>query len=162
MYLKLTSWQLLKNSSKSCRWTTDVVTYFEHTYIRGRRRPGDNYGPAIFPIPVWNPFNSAGDGIARTTNTVECWHYSLQSLFMCQHPTVWTFFAGIARDCSLYKAAYLESTTGVVTVGKKQYRDLIERVTRAVASYGTSDILDVSMCDCSPVTCLNVLLDSSL
>ena len=32
----------------------DVVTYFENTYIRGRRRPGrgNNYGPAIFPIPV--------------------------------------------------------------------------------------------------------------
>jgi hypothetical protein len=51
----------------------DVVTYFEHTYIRGRRRPGrgENYGPAIFPIAVWNQYESAGDGIARTTNSVE-------------------------------------------------------------------------------------------
>jgi hypothetical protein len=54
---------------------------------------------------------------------------------------MWTFLAGMARDCSLNKAVYLQSTTGVVTIGKKQYRDLKERVTRAVAAYGASDTL---------------------
>lgn len=121
----------------------DVVTYFEHTYIRGRRRPGrgDNYGPAIFPIPMWNQFDSAGDGIARTTNSVEGWHHSLQSLFMCKHPTLWRFLAGIERDCQLNKASYLQSTTGIVHVPRKKYRDLKARVARAVAAYGDSDTL---------------------
>jgi hypothetical protein len=121
----------------------DVVTYFEQTYIRGRRRPGrgDNYGPAIFPIPTWNQFDVAGEGIARTTNSVEGWHHSLQALFMCQHPTMWTFLAGIQRDCQLSKASYLQATTGVVHVGKKTYRDLKARVQRAVGAYGRSDLL---------------------
>ena len=53
----------------------DVVTYYKHTYVRGRRRPGrgNNYAPPVFPIAVWNQYESAGDGIARTTNTVEGW-----------------------------------------------------------------------------------------
>jgi hypothetical protein len=36
----------------------EVVSYFEHTYIRGRRRPGrgENYGQSIFPIPVWKRY----------------------------------------------------------------------------------------------------------
>jgi len=124
----------------------DVVTYFEHTYIRGRQRPGRpgqtiNYGPAIFPVPMWNQHESAGEGVARTTNSVEGWHHSLQSIFMCQHPTLWTFLAGINQDCQLSKAAYLQSTTGVRQLGKKKYRDLKERVTRAVSEYGQSDTL---------------------
>ena len=121
----------------------DVVTYFEHTYGRGRRRPGrgTNYAPPVFPIAVWNQYESAGDGIARTTNTVEGWHHSLQSLFMCQHPTMWTFLAGLERDCSLNKAAYLQATTGLVQVGRKRYRDLKDKVSRAVAAYSASDTL---------------------
>ena len=121
----------------------DVVTYFENTYIRGRRRPGrgTNYADAIFPIPLWNQYQWAGEGIARTTNTVEGWHHGLQSLFMCKHPMMWIFLAGIQRDCSLNKAAYLQSTSGVVHQGKKKYRETKSRVARAVASYGTSDTL---------------------
>lgn len=121
----------------------EVVTYFEHTYIRGRRRQGrgQNYGPAIFPIPLWNQFMAAGEGIARTTNSVEGWHYSLQSLFMCQHPTMWTFLAGIERDSQMSKAAYLQATTGAEHIGRKTYRDLKARVSRCVASYGVSDTL---------------------
>ena len=119
----------------------EVVTYFEHTYIRGRRLRGrgDNYGNAIFPIRIWNQFASAGEGMARTTNSVEGWHYSLQSLFMCQHPTLWTFLSGIERDCSLNRASYLQAHTGTQRVGKKQYRDLKERVARVTASYGEGD-----------------------
>jgi len=121
----------------------DVVTYFEHTYVRGRRRPGrgDNYGPAIFPIPLWNKFDSAGEGIARTTNSVEGWHHSLQALFMCQYPTMWTFLTGLERDSQMSKAAYLQAATGHQNVGKKRYRDLKARVARAVAAYGSTDIL---------------------
>lgn len=121
----------------------EVVTYFEHTYIRGRRRPGrgEHYGTAVFPIPLWNQFLSAGDGIARTTNSVEGWHHSLQALFMCQHPTMWTFLAGIERDCQMTKAAYLQATAGAVQLGRKKYRDLKERVARCVGAYAESDTL---------------------
>lgn len=121
----------------------DVTTYFEHTFIRGRRRPGrgENYAPAIFPAPLWNQFDSAGEGIARTTNSIEGWHHSLQALFMCQHPTVWTFLSGIQRDSQLSKASYLQASTGIVHIGKKRYRDLKARVMRAVASYGSSNLL---------------------
>ena len=137
------SFEILVADMPANERVNDVVTYFEHTYIRGRRRPGrgENYGPAIFPIPVWNQYMSAGEGIARTTNSVEGWHHSLQSIFMCQHPNTWTFIAGIERDSSLNKAAYLQAITGVVHQGRKQYRDLKARVSRAVACYGDGDIL---------------------
>ena len=139
----LNAFELLLVEIPANEKVNDVVTYFEHTYIRGRRRPGrgDNYGSAIFPIPVWNQYQSAGDGIARTTNSVEVWHHSLQSLFMCQHPTLWTFITGVLHDCQLNKAAYLQTAAGNVHIGKKKYRDLKARVATAVAMYNGNDTL---------------------
>jgi len=57
----------------------EVVTYFEHTYIRGRRLRGgkDNYREASCPIELWNQQAAGLAGIARTTNSVEGWHYGL-------------------------------------------------------------------------------------
>jgi len=139
----MTAFEVLVDEMPRNEQVGDVVTYFEHTYLRGRRRPGrgDNYAPATFPIPTWNQHGAAGDGIARTTNSVEGWHHSLQALFMCQHPTMWTFLAGIERDNQLTKAAYLQAATGVEHLGKKTYRDLRARVQRAVATYGLVDTL---------------------
>lgn len=137
----ITAFEELLNDMPNDERVQEVVSYFEHTYIRGRRRPGrgTNYGNPIFAIEVWNQFGAAGDGIARTTNSVEGWHYSLQSLFMSHHPNLWTFLTGLERDCHLSRAAYLQSVTGQVAVGRKKYRDLKERVARTVAGYGTVD-----------------------
>ena len=37
----------------------ELLSYFEHTYIRGRRKPGlcEHYGPALFPIQSWNHYD---------------------------------------------------------------------------------------------------------
>jgi hypothetical protein len=121
----------------------ELVTYFQRTYIRGRRLPGrgDRYAAAIFPAEVWNKYEMASEGVARTTNAVEGWHYSLQSLFMCHHPTLWTFLAGLERDCHMSVAAYLQASAGAINVGRKTYRDLKQRVMRVVANYRETEIL---------------------
>jgi len=43
----------------------EVVTYFEHTYIRGRRLRGrgNDYREASFPIELWNQLTVWRDGI---------------------------------------------------------------------------------------------------
>src|ERR1700761_725492 len=48
----------------------EIITYFEHTYIRGRRRAGrgNHYGEPVFKHEIWNQHDNAADGIARTTN----------------------------------------------------------------------------------------------
>ena len=51
----------------------ELLTYFEHTYIRVRRLPGRNEccRSPIYPIETWNHFESASEGIVRTTNAIE-------------------------------------------------------------------------------------------
>ena len=70
------------------------------------------------------------------TNIVEGWHYGLQALFQCSHPTMWKFLAGLLNDCMKQKAAFLQGVTGVEQPVVKRYRLLKEQVARAVATHG--------------------------
>ena len=121
----------------------ELISFFEHTYVRGRRLRGrgELYGPSLFPIEVWNQHDAAVDGIARTTNAVEGWHHGLQSLFQCHHPTMWTFLRGLNEDMQKQKAVFLQGNAGAQRQTAKIYRVLHERVTRAVASYGRAEVL---------------------
>lgn len=121
----------------------ELISYFEHTYIRGRRLRGraNAFGPALFPIEVWSQHAAGVDGIARTTNSVEGWHHGLQSLFQCHHPTLWNFLSGIKQDLQQQKARLLQGAAGMQQTSKKRYRCLDERVKRAINSYGRTEIL---------------------
>jgi hypothetical protein len=137
------AFDLLADSMPHVDHLDEVMTYFEHTYVRGRRLRGrgDNFGPALFPVETWNQLESAADGIAKTNNICEGWHNGLQSLLQCSHPTMWRFLDGLHRDCIKQKAFFLQGATGVQHPGDKRYRVLGERVKRAVAAYGQTDVL---------------------
>ena len=137
------AFDLLAESMPSHDRMNELLSYFEHTYVRGRRLRGrgENYRPALFPIARWNKYDAATEGIARTTNIVEGWHCGLQTLFMCSHPTMWTFLEGLKKDCCKQKASYLQAISGVEQPASKKYRDLNGRVSRTVANYGLANIL---------------------
>jgi hypothetical protein len=137
------AFELLAESMPEHEHMNELVSYFEHTFIRGRRQRGrgNNYGPALFPIPTWNQFEAAGDGIPRTTNIVEGWHNALQALFMCSHPSLWSCLDGLQQDCHKQTAAYLQGATGVQQQPTKRYRTLVTRVAAAVATFGRTDVL---------------------
>ena len=120
-----------------------MLSYFKHTYIRGRRLRGrvENCGPPLFSIETWNQRDAAADGLARTTNIVEGWHHGLQVLLQCSHPTLWKFLSELKYDCSKQKASFLQGSTGTEQPAVKRYRILRDRVMRAVATYGQTDIL---------------------
>jgi len=121
----------------------ELLAYFENTYVRGRRMPGrgENYRPALFPPQTWNQREAAVEGIARTTNMVEGWHYGLHSLFQCDHPSVWFFLEGLAKDIASQKACFLQGVAGGQRPVKKKYLHLKERVQRCVANYEQTDVL---------------------
>lgn len=119
-----------------------LVSYFEHTYIRGRRLRGrgERYAQPLFAIPTWNQHDAAADGIARTTNSVEGWHHGLQALFQCSHPTMWRFLVGLQEDCAKQRTSFLQGVAGVDQRSAKRFRLLRERVMRAVATYDRTNI----------------------
>ena len=121
----------------------ELLSYFESTYVRGRRLRGrgKKFGLPLFPPDLWNQRNAAVDGIARTNNSVEGWHFGLQALFQCSHPTLWKFIRGLECDCAQQKASFLQGITGIVQPPVKKYERLCERVSRAVATYEKTDVL---------------------
>jgi len=84
---------------------------------------------------------AGSDGIARSTNCVDRWHHGLQALFQCHHPTVSTFMSVIQQDIQCQKGLFLQGTAGASHPSEKRYRALNDRVTRAVAAYGSAKVL---------------------
>jgi len=43
-------------------------------------------------------------------NAVKGWHFGLQTLFHCHHPTLWTFVQGIKKDLQMqhYDSSFLQ------------------------------------------------------
>ena len=119
----------------------ELPAYFEHTYIQGRRRPGRNqyYRFAINPIETWNHFESASEGIANTTNSIEGWHYELQALFQCHHPKLWTFIKGLEKDTQ--HATFVQGVSGLQPFVPRRYQAMKLRVANATARYSRSEIL---------------------
>lgn len=137
------AFDLLAESMVQHERMNELLSFFEHTYIRGRRfrGRGEMYGPALFNITLWNQHAASVDCIARTTNIVEGWHHGLQSLFHCHHPTIWTFLTGIKQDMNKQKTLLLQAATGVVHPPNHMYLRLQKRVEGAVAAYGRTEII---------------------
>ena len=106
----------------------ELCCYFQKTYIEGRRR-------SLFPPYIWNQREAAFEGIARTTNSVEGWHFGLQSYFTGAHPTIWKLLAALKKDAASQKLRYLQAIAGQPEKPQKTYRDLNEKVQKIMAHY---------------------------
>ena len=136
------AFELLADSMPHHDHMDELISFFEHTYIRGRRRGNSNsYPQPLFPIAQWNHFDNAVDGIARTTNAVEGWHYALQCLFQCSHPTMWTFLNGILADIGNQKYHFLQGISGAVLPPLRKYERVKQNVQRVVGQFGATDII---------------------
>ncbi|XP_065324287.1 uncharacterized protein LOC135931238 [Gordionus sp. m RMFG-2023] len=117
-----------------------IIDYFENTYI------GKSYGRErlipIFPIPLWNCYNSTLNGDANTNNSVEGWHRSFNSLLTSYHPTIWRFITGLKKQQSLTELKIVQLQGGDDEASpRKKYRNLSERLKRIVSDYRNRDIL---------------------
>lgn len=103
----------------------ELLSYFEETYIQGRWHPGHSeqcYGPVLFPKEGWNHIETAQEGLARTTNSMEGWHYGLQALIQGHHPTLWTYMKGIAKVMKIQRTAVPQGVSGSQSSAPKETR----------------------------------------
>ena len=47
--------------------------------------------------------------LPKTTNCVEGFHNALNSMFLCDHPTVWVLFNGLRRDMAIHRLTLQKS-----------------------------------------------------
>ena len=110
-----------------------VLSYFHCTYIEGAagRTP-------MFPVKIWNHFDSAIEESPKTTNCCEGFHNELNSVFYCSHPSVWTvwyLFDGLQRDMACHKltsvnteAEDLKLKSGSMQINTKFRQNLLESI----------------------------------
>ncbi|KAL3858702.1 hypothetical protein ACJMK2_008963 [Sinanodonta woodiana] len=136
------AFKLLSDSVPTMNNIDEVLTYFEHTYIRGRRirDRGEHYRPVLLPAETWNQMLAIADDAARTNSICDGWHYSLQSLLQCTHTTMWRLLDCLHMDCTK-KTTFLHAVVLANHPAENRYRILHERVQRAVKTYGQTDVL---------------------
>ena len=64
-----------------------LLGYFESTWIG--QSVGGRKLPPMFSHHMWNVLDRAGTGSTRTTNALESFHHSFNSLLSCTHPASW-------------------------------------------------------------------------
>jgi len=77
--------------------------------------------------------------IARITNAVEGWHHGLRCHFLCHHPTVWRYVRHPAWHSATERHISTSHNWHHSSTAKK-YHALNDRVTRAVAAYGRTEV----------------------
>lgn len=118
----------------------ELLVYFEATYIRGRDL-GRNRGhaPARYPPEMWNHSIDALGCAPKTTNAVEGFHTALDSLFLCDHPSMWKLLEGLRKDMAIQKKAWADAQVTNNPSQRKKYKVLAERLGDKVASYEEED-----------------------
>jgi hypothetical protein len=77
-----------------------LLSYFESTWI-GRPVPGGRRLPPLFPLHMWNLLDRSSTGSTRTTNALEAFHHTFNSLISCQHPTIWNLLPALEKQQNL-------------------------------------------------------------
>ena len=108
----------------------DILTYFFSTYVEGAagREPQ-------FPISIWNHYEAADEQSPKTTNCCEGFHNSLNAIFHCSHPSVWSLFSGLQIDMANRKLILIKAQDGQPEVMKKKYQLLHQQVAAAAQGY---------------------------
>ena len=82
--------------------------------------------------PRRNKREAASEGVARTTNAVEGWHFGMQAFFSGSHPSLWRTLENLKKDAATQKYLYLQSTAGTEFSRRKKYRELEAKVKNAI------------------------------
>ena len=109
----------------------ELCLYFQTNYIKC---PLLNR-PATFPPQIWNQRDAAIEGIARTTNAVEGWHYGIQALFSGSHPGIWKLLTNLQKDAAVQKLNFLNASSGHKFPKKKKYENLKGKVQNLMQIY---------------------------
>ena len=111
-----------------------LIAYFESTYIHGPRVGGRVRNPRFEPR-LWNHYEDAQVCAPKTTNCCEGFHNSLKSLFMCSHPTMWSFFSGIRKDIGIHRLTLNNALVQNRERSRNEYILLANRLADKVRSY---------------------------
>ena len=115
----------LKDETIDEGFEVGLYSYFELNYVGRKPARGPRRRPR-FGIEMWNVRQRTQQGIPRTNNKLEGFHYAIQGIFDGVHSTIWRFLKGLQREHALlYVHARAEDEP---PAPKKEYRDINARL----------------------------------
>ena len=108
----------------------ELAIYSKSTYIEN---PIVNKKPP-FPIEIWNQYDAAGEGVARTTNSVEGWHFGLQAYFSDSTPNTWLLLRNLEKDSKKQKFKYVQETAGLLGSKRPRYEKIKKKQMQNIRS----------------------------
>ena len=99
-----------------------ILSYFEKTWIGAPA--GGRRLPPKFSLHMWNVHDRSSTGSTRTTNSLEAFHHSFNSLISCQHPSFWKLLPALKKKQNLTDSTILKIQRG------DSYRTSAEEATR--------------------------------
>lgn len=121
------------------------IDYFDATYVngvpaRGRRRAVRSR----YPIHLWNQYDAAVQGLAKTNNVSEGWHNRFNMLMAKNHPDIYSFIKNVLKEQGDTEIAVVELSLGrkIKAAPKKKWVETQTRIRRIALNYETYEILD--------------------
>ena len=63
------------------------------------------------------------------------YHNGLNSMFLCDHPTMWQFLRGLVKDVAIHRLVLAQARVENNPAPRGKYQTLAERLSRKVGSY---------------------------
>ena len=77
---------------------------------------------------MWNQYDAAGEGVARTTNSLEGWHYGLQASFSGSTPNIWLLVRNLEKDSKMQKFEYIQEIAGLLCSKRPRYEKIKNQI----------------------------------
>ena len=110
-----------------------LLAYFEGTWIG--QSVGGRRLPPTFPHHMWNVLDRSAAGSTRTTNSLEAFHHTFNSLLSCQHPTVWKLLESLEAQQNISRSTIFKISRGDTFKCSAKERRRNKRIANLVAGY---------------------------
>ena len=84
---------------------------------------------------MWNQYDAAREGVARTTNSVEGRHYGLQAYFSGSTPNIWLLLRNLEKDSKMQKFKYVQETAGLLCSKRPRYEKVKKKMQKIRGIY---------------------------
>ena len=119
-----------------------LLSYFELAWIGQEVGGTGRRLPPMFSHHMWNVLDRADSGSTRTTNALESFHHSFNSLLSCALPTVWKLLESLEAQQNQTRLRMLKISRGDIFVPSAINSRKNKRIRNLVSSYTRPNALN--------------------
>ena len=88
-----------------------------------------------FTVHMWNVLDRVSEGSSRTTNSLESFHHTFNSLLSCQHPSIWKLLDSLQKQQNLTQNIMAKINRGETFRQSSKEQERNARITTLTTNY---------------------------